>query len=299
MVNFCRKLETNLDAEYFVDGVLCIEDDDEKEAAINRITAAERNIKDYSYYSTLDHIENRHYKFRDETSRQKLRKNIVKELFDMERLPNDDDICFGAGGAKPCSNTITTGKAFYVIGPPASGKSGVANQLADMYGCYLLDSDYAKRKLPEYSSQIGAASLVHDESDDIIFGENGLMDQCLQKSYSVVIPKIGHNLNSVCEFCKGLKDAGYTVYLVSVELDRQKAVQRAYYRYTYTNRYVPLSLIFDGYGNQPTLNYFKIKQQHSDVFSGFAQISTDVPFSSAPQVIENINIEALDAIVWR
>lgn len=273
--------------------------DDQKEAAINEITAAERNIKDYDYYPTHNHRENRHHKYRDDGARSKLRTEIINELFSHKRLGNDNDISLGSGGAMPTSNQVGIGKAFYVIGPPASGKSGIASNIADAYNCYLLDSDFAKRKLPEYTTQIGAASLVHEESDEIVFGADGLMEKCLEKHYNMVIPKIGHTISSTITFCSALKKAGYKVYLISIDLDRQKAVQRAYNRYVETHRYVPLSLIFDGYGNQPTLNYFKIKQQYHDTFDGFAQINTDIPLDTPVLVVESENIEMFDSIDWR
>lgn len=157
------------------------------------------------------------------------------------------------------------------MGPPASGKSGVSSKIADIYGCYILDSDYAKRKLPEYNNQIGAASLVHEESDALVFGDNGLMDRCVAMKNNVVIPKIGWNMKSVLDMCKSLKSAGYKVYLISVDLDRQKATQRAYNRFIKTKRYVPLSLVFDNYGNQPTL----ILARHSEEYRMLGLICID------------------------
>lgn len=299
MPDFCRELNTDLQVESFVDGILCINDENEKRMAINRITGAERNIKDYPMYPTLTHRDNRDYKYRDEKRRSELRKRIVHELFDIKRLDDDDKIKLGVGGAAPITDVKCEKKAFYIIGPPAAGKSGIAAKIADTYGCYILDSDFAKRKLPEYSNQIGSASLVHEESDRLVFGEDGLMECCLKKKMNIVIPKIGHKLSSVLQFCEGLQSAGYEVYLISVDLDRQKATQRAYNRFVKTNRYVPLSLIFDGYSNQPTLNYFKIRQQNSSIFSGYAQVSTDVPYGEPSKLVEMVNMEELRNIEWR
>lgn len=299
MPDFCRELNTDIQVERFVDGILCIQDKDEKRNAINQITSAERNIKDYPMYPTLTHRDNRDYQYRDNEIRLALRKRIIAELFDNKRLENDDDLSLGIGGAAPITARKYERKAFYVIGPPAAGKSGVAAKIADTYGCYILDSDFAKRKLPEYTNQIGSASLVHDESDELVFGRNGLMERCMEKKTNIVIPKIGHNMSSIIRFCESLHNAGYEVYLISVDLDRQKATQRAYNRFISTNRYVPLSLIFDGYGNQPTLNYFKIKQQNSFAFSGYSQISTDVPIGEPAKLVEAINMAELRAIDWR
>lgn len=301
MANFCRVLDTDLEVEYFVDGVLCIDDKNEKRSAINNITAAERNIKDYKQLPTLTHRDNRDFAFRDEKERLALRKQIIKELQELPRLDSDDDIVLGAGGAMPKTTPKREKKAFYIIGPPAAGKSGVAAKVADLFGAYLLDSDFAKRKLPEYANQIGSASLVHEESDALVFHTEygALIDYCINQSLNMVIPKIGHKLKDVITFCETVKKIGYSVYLISVDLDRQKATQRAYNRYVTTKRYVPLSLVFDGYGDQPTLNYFKIKQQYHNLYNGFAQISTDVAFECPSILVESENMDELSQIDWR
>ena len=106
-------------------------------------------------------------------------------------------------------------------------------------------------------------------------------------------------MQSIMDFASALRNIKYSVYLVSIDLCRQKATQRAYNRYISTKRYVPLSLVFDGYGDQPTLNYFKIKQQYSDAFSGYAQISTDVPYDASPVILENDRMTELYDIRWR
>jgi hypothetical protein len=298
MNGYCRILKTDLEIEPFVDGVLQIENEDTKRIAINKIGEAERNKIDYEEYPTLTCKDYRDFGYRDNKERIKLRKSIVNELINMQRLGNDDELEFGKGGAKPNTNLSSQKKAFYIIGPPAAGKSGIANKIADEVGAYILDSDYAKRKLPEFKNQISSASLVHEESDALIFnykgeGEN-LLKYCIESNYNIVIPKIGNDINKILSFCSSLKEYfEYSIFLISVDLDRAKATMRAYNRYMETKRYVPLALIFDGYGNEPTLNYFKIKQQKTDIFSGYAQISTDVPLNQSPSLKEVENMEFL------
>lgn len=299
MIPCCRNLCTDILVEHFVDNILQIEDRTEKKRAINRITAAERNMKDYSKLPTLTHEDNRDFEYRDEKKRRNLRVQIFNELKDKKRLKSDDNIKLGSGGAKPKTKLKKEKKVFYLIGPPASGKSTIAVKLADLAGAYILDSDYAKRKLPEYDNQIGAASLVHEESDALVFSykNHNLLEYCVKNGYNMVIPKIGHNRESILKFSNTLRQVGYTVYLISIELDRIKATQRAYNRFAKSGRYVPLSLVFDYYANEPTLNYFKIRQLYKESFDGYAQISTDVPLGEAPILLENIDVPEVDQLL--
>lgn len=301
MGDICRVLHTDLEVERFVDGVLNICDINEKREAINAIAAAERNIVSYPQYPTWLHRDNRDFEWREDKKRKKLRTQIVEELYTQQRLDNDDIIELGQGGAAPQTMPKKERKAIYLIGPPASGKSTIASIVADVYGAYIIDSDYAKRKLPEYKNQIGGASLVHEESSHLVFDTNSdsLIFRCLEQGNNIVVPKIGDNLESIIKFADDFKSIGYSVYLISIDLDRQKATQRAYYRYKDTSRYVPLSLIFDKFSNQPTLNYFKVKQRYKSLFAGFAQISTDVPKDDPAKPIEIENMDEISTIEWR
>lgn len=169
MIPCCRNLSTDIVVEHFVDNILQIEDLQQKKEAINKITAAERNMKEYSSVPTLTHEDNRDFQYRNNKDREKLKHQIFTELCDKKRLKNDDRIKLGSGGAKPITKVKAERKVFYLIGPPASGKSTIANNIADFAGAYILDPDYAKRKLPEYDNQIGAATLVHEKSDALVF----------------------------------------------------------------------------------------------------------------------------------
>ena len=64
MANFCRELITDRQVEAFVDSILCIHDNDDKRAAINRIANAERNMRDYYKYPTLTHSDYRDFQFK-------------------------------------------------------------------------------------------------------------------------------------------------------------------------------------------------------------------------------------------
>lgn len=299
MSTFCsRLLYKDTDVEHFVENVLHISTRG-KRTAINTIVEAERNLRGAGTDATTFYGEEfRDYKYKTEVQREQLRQKIVAELLERERLDNDDDIRLGRGGAKPLIVPKAEKKVFYVIGPPASGKSTVSNLIADIYGAYILDSDYAKRKLPEYRNQKTGASLVHEESDQIVFRyqKGNLMAYCVKEGFNMVIPKIGHSIDNIMEFQRALVAVGYQFFLISVDLDRFKATHRAYNRYRETKRYVPLSLVFDAYSNEPTLNYFRVRQRYAADCCGFAQISTDVPKDEKYILLEEENLIDLRSI---
>ena len=282
---FCRPLMTDEQIESFVEGVLEISDSRKKRHAIKKIKTVEKDALDSLNRSTLSNQADWDHRYRDDPSkREKLRAQIVDELYTLERLDDDDSIRIKYGGAAPKIHK-RDGIALLIIGLPASGKSNIINTVAEAYGAYVLDADYAKRKLPEFKNNLSGATLVHEESDALVFNYSNnkkeqinLLARCIEGKNNIVMPKVGQNVNSILNLAKILKHKGYSVYLISIDLDRQKATIRAYERFIKTKRYVPLSLIFDSYGNEPSLNYFKIKQLRAlgwEVFSGFAQISTD------------------------
>lgn len=286
----CRPLENKILAERFINDILdAIIDDEDGSMEMEETTILDKDIQylvemeielpKMQSRQTLYCHDFRNKDVRDDDVREKLRRQIVRELINLERLPNDDDINLGHGGAKPIGIEPQKNKeAYYIIGLPATGKSGIANVISDARGAYILDSDMAKRKIPEYSTARVGASLVHEESDDIIFGrgKNGLFGFCADCGYNIVIPKIGHTLSGIKTTSTNLKDLGYRIFLVLSDADRIHATGRAYKRFLNTSRYVPLPLIFDGYGNNPQLNYFRLKQENatSNLFDGFLQVNT-------------------------
>jgi dephospho-CoA kinase len=192
---------------------------------------------------------------------------------------------------------VSSQDAYLITGLPASGKSGISNIISDNYGAIILDSDYAKRKIPEYSALPFGATLVHEESDRIIFGEantskfKSLFDYCRELNANIVIPKIGINYESLIELIILLKKNEYKVHLTLIELDRIKATKRALQRFKETDRYVPLGLIFDTYGNNPTIAFYKLITHNSDLLESYGIISTDVKKEDkAKCILKNNNL---------
>ena len=130
-------------------------------------------------------------------------------------------------------------------------------------------------------------TLVHEESNKIA---SNVLAYCLHSEINVVIPKIGNSVDSLLtHVVQPLYDRGYANYLVLIELDRFKTTQRAFYRYQTTKRYVPLAMIFDVFSNEPALSFYRLKEGHANLFSGFCHFSNDVNKGEPPLLVEELN----------
>ena len=277
MGNFARPLLDTATVESFLINCLGIEDDCEWlidraikfDVLVKKIRDAEATNSVVGQVPTIDGQANRQKKYRDEDARKALRKTILTELIEMDRLDNDDDIKLGTGGAKPKGAEPVAGRsAYFVVGLPASGKSTLVTRTADSLGAMIIDSDFAKRKLPEFENTLAGANLVHKESSLIVIGDGGvasLLGYCKTKGLNVVIPTVGGSMEDVIVDAQALKDVGYKVHLSATILGRHDAAKRATSRFLETDRYVPLSLIFDGYANDPVMHYYHQRCEHANL----------------------------------
>ncbi|MES2064635.1 MAG: zeta toxin family protein [Bacteroidota bacterium] len=291
MATNSRPLHTFELVEHFLVNALEIEINKKNYHIVPKIVTTELNIENFDLKQiTLQSKAYRNIYHRQDQERLNLKKRIVGELLTKKRLMNDDDIRLGKGGAIPNGpNFKQDSNAYIVIGLPASGKSGISNQIADETQSIILDSDYAKRKLPEFDSLPFGASLVHGESNEIVFGEaksdyDSVFDVAVKYKINIVIPKIGNNFDSIHQLIKLLKKFDYNVHITLVELDRKKATIRALNRFLKTKRYVPLALIFDSYSNNPSLTFYRAISEIPLEITSYGMISTDVKLGEKPIV---------------
>lgn len=289
-----RQLNTFQLAEHFLIKVLGLEITEENYDMIPKIVETELNIENFDdFHDTKSSKAYRNYFVRDDVERSKLRTLIVQELITKTRLSDDESISLGKGGSAPNGDLQQNFDAYILIGLPASGKSTVSNLISESYGCFVLDSDYAKRKIPEFHGLQFGASLVHEEATDLIFGEEkitgtkSVLEYVAEYGINCVIPKIGSEISSILNLQKILNLYNYNAHLILVELDRVLATKRALKRFMETKRYVPLGLIFDDYSNNPSITYYKIKSEHFNKFKSFGIISTNVNTGENFKVIEN------------
>lgn len=270
--------------------------------ATQYVMKAEKLLENMSLEPTLTSAVNRHPLHKSSDKRVLLRKAIFDDLVNKIRLIDDEGIVLGVGGAKPNSEPLSNKQAILLTGLPASGKSTIASKLADLYGAFVVDSDFAKRKFPEFGHEYGA-SLVHEESSIVTFGssdalysnELSLQEFCVTKGINMVIPKIGNDLKSLRQHRDALLDKGYKVHLVLVSLDKQESCRRALNRFLATKRYVPLGLVFDGYANDPILTYYRIRDDVSWVSVG--KVSTLELQEKGVQIVHSIGDSPIKSLV--
>jgi len=260
-----------------------------------KIRDTEQLLSIYFASNTIKTADFRHPRFYYEEDRKKLKERIITELIQYERLEDDDKIGLGKGGMRPRGGDILADKTFFLVtGLPASGKSSIANKISDGSKSIIIDSDFAKRKFPEFGTDYGAA-LVHEEASLITEGPlasknyEGLnvLEIAITQNFNIVMPKICSSEAKTKVILEYFHNLGYRCYFVHVELDRGKATRRAFERFKKTNRYVPLALIYDDYSNNPTLTYLKIKSL--SILDGFIHLSNDVRLGEPPRVIETLN----------
>lgn len=242
---------------------------------ITRIMEANSNLATVLEKDTYGHKDYRAAPYSSDEQREKLRQDIFKELTTLPRLDDDEQITLGHGGMLPqCGKANIQRKAFIITGLPASGKSGIAARVSDYYKAVLIDSDFAKRKLPEFCRRNGA-SLVHNESKII---SNLILEEMLKYGVNIVLPIIGSDYDDVLTTIKNLQYHNYTTNLILVELDRVKSTMRALCRFLQTDRYIPLSKILDDYSNNPSLVFYRLLANNYLGKLPLALISTDVPY---------------------
>lgn len=162
-------------------------------------------------------------------------------------------------------NVLQNRQATIVLGPPAAGKSTVANRIAQARGASIIDGDEAKKILPEYRDGIGA-NAVHEESQDIV---NGVLERAVTNGDNIVIPKVGKSFDSIDGLVNSLKEDGYTVSVLNVAVPSDVAYVRMISRFINSGRLINPEY-FRAIGDNPTKTYQALKQKGG--LDGYAEI---------------------------
>lgn len=168
-----------------------------------------------------------------------------------------------------------------VIGLPASGKSSaLVEPISEMYHSRIIDSDEAKKLLPEYNDGWGAG-IVHKESQLIADRQ---FKAAVRNGENITYPRVGGDCDELTDIIAAVKKQGYSVYIHFNELDRNKALGRMINRFLETGRYIKTELVTK-YGNGISATYETLKNR-SELVDGFSKWSNDVPLGCRPKLIE-------------
>jgi N12 class adenine-specific DNA methylase/predicted kinase len=132
-------------------------------------------------------------------------------------------------------------RAFILIGFPGAGKSTIANPLGIQEGAIHASADDAKLIIPEYNG--GANSVgAHEESSLLA---KAVLKRLLQSGTNIVLEKLGSDPTSITRPAGQLREAGYHVTLIHVDVPKAVAMERAIGRWRQTGRTIPADIYDD------------------------------------------------------
>ncbi len=167
----------------------------------------------------------------------------------------------------PSNYKVTNGKTAVILtGPPAAGKSTIANQVAKKLGAAIVDPDDAKKALPEFRGGLGA-NAVHEESSYLA---RAVQDILISEDANLVIPKVGDNVDKLRQQIQQLKSAGYKVILGDVDVQNPIALLRMLNRFIDLGRLISPKYV-RSIGNKPSENYKILKKE----VDGYGQIDNN------------------------
>lgn len=170
--------------------------------------------------------------------------------------------------------------ATLVLGPPASGKSAIAEPLAKEHGAIIIDSDDAKRLLPEFDDGYGSGA-VHEESDAIA---RAVLETALSQGDNVLLPLVGRTPASVESRIDMLRAAGYRVRVVLMTLPIEKAAERAAARFASEGRLVNIPYVLS-VGDKPAQTFAQLVEKGAA--DEYIRYDNDVPKGEKPRLIES------------
>lgn len=154
-------------------------------------------------------------------------------------------------------------KARLILGPPAAGKSTSAERIASTQGYAIVDSDDAKKVVPEFDDGLNANG-VHAESSEL---QKEVLRKMLGRGDNVILPLVGGSPGSIEKRIKGLQAAGYDVTVDVLDVHPDEAARRMAGRTLSKGRHIATGYAAS-IGSSPLQTYETLKTRYPDLAFG-------------------------------
>lgn len=125
-------------------------------------------------------------------------------------------------------------RALVVLGPPACGKSGIAESFAGRLQAALIDADDAKTEIVEFEEGRGSTA-VHHESGLLAIH---VLAETVRQGENLVLPKLGGAPAMLARYVELLRAAGYAVVAAYMNVPFDEIIRRLAKRFLETGRIV-------------------------------------------------------------
>ncbi|MBQ7263466.1 MAG: zeta toxin family protein, partial [Synergistaceae bacterium] len=158
-----------------------------------------------------------------------------------------------------------------IIGLPASGKSSaLVDPISTAHGSMLIDSDEAKKLIPEFDDGFGAG-YVHEESKAVV---SRVINDAMDEGRNIVLPIVGSDYEKLKKQIDMFRQKGYTVHIHMADIDPNIAAGRNMRRFAETGRFVDLAVTSFKYGNKPREVFEKVKKE--GISDGYSRVDTTI-----------------------
>ena len=130
---------------------------------------------------------------------------------------------------------VAAGKhAVLVIGAPGSGKSTLAARIATLERAGIVDADLVKEALPEYKDGQGSQAVLRESAEIAHLVAN----EFILRGENFIWPRTGSSAASIRRIAETVKEHGYSVNLINVDVSEEEAARRVVKRFLETGRMV-------------------------------------------------------------
>ena len=216
----------------------------------------------------------------EQTYNKKGRESIRDGVF--KRLQQMGSVVFDTQGKAVHIGDVEKGRRLdIVIGLSGSGKSSaIVEPLSSLYHSRIIDSDFAKKLLPEYNGGWGT-NIVHKESQLIAERQTVIT---LKNNENMIHARATADINALKKTILQAKSNGYYVYVHYLELHSNKAMGRMLRRFLETGRYIPPDVV--AYGSDKISQSFELLKNEINLLDGYSHWDNDVPYKASPRIIE-------------